>query len=79
MTEDDLTYYERRAREEAEAAASATSLEAASAHRFLATEYEGQVRDLRSGVGTKKHVAPVEGKSQPQGADSARRPRLSIR
>lgn len=48
MTEDDLEYYERRGREEAESAATSTSVEAASAHRLLAIEYEAQARDLRA-------------------------------
>lgn len=48
MAGDNLEYYERRAREEREAETAATSLEAASAHRLLALEYEAQARELRS-------------------------------
>ncbi len=47
MAEDNLQYYERRAREEREAETAATSSEAASAHRLLALEYEAQARELR--------------------------------
>lgn len=49
MSDDNLEYYERRAREEHNAEAVATSAEAASAHRLLALEYEAQARDLRDG------------------------------
>ena len=48
MIEDNLEYYERRAREEKAAAESSSSTEAASAHRLLAIEYEAQVRELRN-------------------------------
>lgn len=48
VTNDNLEYYERRAREEAEAAEKATSAEAASAHRLLAIEYEAHARELRA-------------------------------
>ncbi len=47
MTEPNLDYYERRAREEAALAASSPSTEASSAHRLLAIEYEAQARELR--------------------------------
>ncbi|WP_454883204.1 hypothetical protein [Sphingomonas oryzagri] len=47
MSEDDLAYYEQRARQETNAAASADHPEAASAHRQLASEYESQARGLR--------------------------------
>lgn len=47
MTNDNLEYYERRAREEAAAAEASASTEAASAHRLLAIEYEAQARELR--------------------------------
>lgn len=47
MTNGNLEYYERRAREETEAAEKAMSAEAASAHRLLAIEYEAQARELR--------------------------------
>ncbi|MFT3966057.1 MAG: hypothetical protein QM690_09265 [Sphingobium sp.] len=46
--EDDLSYYEQRAREERVAAASATRPQIASAHRLLAIEYEAQARELRA-------------------------------
>jgi hypothetical protein len=49
MTEDNLEYYERRAREEAKAVAASDNVSAASAHRLLAIEYEAQARDLRTG------------------------------
>lgn len=49
MTDADIEYYERRARQEAEAAASSTKAETASAHRLLAIEYEAHPRDLRKG------------------------------
>lgn len=47
MTETDLDYYERRTREEVEAAASATCPEAASVHRALAAGYESKASDCR--------------------------------
>lgn len=43
----DLRFYEERARQERAAADAAKSPEAASAHRLLALEYEGHVRELR--------------------------------
>lgn len=49
MTEQKVEYYERRAREEAVAAEAASCVEAASAHRLLAIEYEAHARELRSG------------------------------
>jgi len=48
MTEDNLEYYESRTREEAASAAASTSIEAASAHRLLAIEYEAEARELRA-------------------------------
>lgn len=48
MSREDLEYYERRARDEAAAAASAHSVEAASAHRLMAIEYEAQAQKLRA-------------------------------
>ena len=48
MSDDNLEYYERRARDEAAAAEAATSSEAASAHRLLAIEYEAQAKELRT-------------------------------
>ena len=48
MSTEDLEYYERRAREETDAAEAAASPEAASAHRLLAIQYEAQVRELRA-------------------------------
>jgi hypothetical protein len=44
MTDDDRAYYERRTREECEAAISAGSAEAAAVHRLLASEYSAMVR-----------------------------------
>lgn len=49
MADDDIEYYERRARQEAEAAESSPKAEAASAHRLLAIEYEAHARELRNG------------------------------
>ncbi len=49
MTQDDLEYYELRAKQESDAAATCSSIEAASAHRALASEYEAHARELRSG------------------------------
>lgn len=49
MSEDDLSYYEMRARQEANAAAAARDRpEVASAHRLLAVEYEAHARELRT-------------------------------
>lgn len=47
MSGNDLSYYEKRAREEADAARKAISEVAASAHQLLALEYEAHARDLR--------------------------------
>nr|WP_242141011.1 hypothetical protein [Sphingomonas sp. TREG-RG-20F-R18-01] len=47
LDNDNLEYYERRARQETEAAESSSSAEAASAHRLLAIEYKAQARELR--------------------------------
>lgn len=50
MSEDNLEYYERRAREEMTAAGLPERSEAAaSAHRLLAIEHEAQARELRAG------------------------------
>lgn len=48
MNEQNLEYYERRAREEAAAAAQSSSAGVASAHRLLAIEYAAQAREVRS-------------------------------
>ena len=48
MTEDNLEFYERRTREEVASAAASTSVEAASAHRLLAIEYEAEALELRA-------------------------------
>jgi hypothetical protein len=48
MSEDNLAFYERRARQEAEAAASAASPAVASAHRLLSIQYEDELRELRA-------------------------------
>lgn len=49
MAEDDLEYYERRAREKLEAAAaSGDRLELASAHRLLAMQYQDHLEELRA-------------------------------
>ncbi len=47
MSKDDVSYYEERARQEERAANDAQSETAASAHRFLAMEYEAHARSLR--------------------------------
>jgi hypothetical protein len=47
MSDDDVSYYEERARQEAQAAERAESETAASAHRLLALEYEAHARSLR--------------------------------
>lgn len=47
MSNDDITYYEQRARQEARAAEEADSETAASAHRLLAIEYEAHAKSLR--------------------------------
>lgn len=76
---DNLEYYERRAREEADAAEAAASAEAASAHRLLAIEYEAQARELRSR--TEAIVRDGEKAKTPTlaGDEGGRRPKLSIR
>lgn len=48
MAENNLEYYERRAREETEAANSGSSTGVASAHRLLAIEYEAHAQELRT-------------------------------
>jgi hypothetical protein len=47
MSDENLRYYEERARQEAEAAEKAAGLTAASAHRLLAIEYEAHAKALR--------------------------------
>ena len=47
MSNDDIRYYEQRARQEAEAAEKAAEKTAASAHRLLAIEYEAHAKSLR--------------------------------
>ena len=47
MSDEDLRYYEQRARQEARAADEADSKTAASAHRLLAIEYEAHAKMLR--------------------------------
>ena len=76
MSREDLEYYVRRAREEAAAAAAAHSVEAASAHRLLAIEYEGQAQELRArleGAARDNDGWPLDGPVR------RRRPKLSIR
>ena len=48
MPEANLDYYERRAREEEDAARLAIKPEVASAHRLLAIEYAAHARELGS-------------------------------
>jgi hypothetical protein len=50
MSNENLRYYEERARQEAQAAESAADPTAASAHRLLAIEYEAQAKALRDEV-----------------------------
>lgn len=59
MSEDDLRYYERRAREEADAAALSTNASAASVHRLLAIEYSAHARELRGNVAQEKSCSKV--------------------
>lgn len=76
MSREDLEYYERRARDEAAAAASAHSVEAASAHRLLAIEYEAQAQELRArleGAARDNDGRPFDGPVRRP------RPKLSIR
>ena len=47
MSDENLRYYERRAREEAEAARQAADPTVSSAHRLLAIEYEAHAEILR--------------------------------
>ncbi len=58
MNEQNLEYYERRAREEAAAAAQSPSAGVASAHRLLAIEYAAQAREVRSR--DRVHAKPTE-------------------
>lgn len=46
-SDDDLRFYEERARQEKAAVEAATCREAASAHRLLAIQYEAHARELR--------------------------------
>lgn len=54
MSEDDLAFYERRAREEAQAATHNSSPELASAHRLLALEYQARAAELRDSMKASK-------------------------
>lgn len=47
---DDLRFYEERARQENAAVEAATCGQAASAHRLLAIQYEAQIRALRDSL-----------------------------
>lgn len=60
MSEGNLAYYERRARQEAEAAAVADQPGIASAHRLLAVQYEDRARELGSGDQHVKGARSVE-------------------
>jgi hypothetical protein len=60
MTEGNLAYYARRARQEAEAAAAAAQPGIAYAHRLLALQYEDRVRELRIGSARTKSATSVE-------------------
>lgn len=50
MKLDQIAYYERRARQETEAAAAGSQPETASAHRSMAAQYEAHVRQLRAAL-----------------------------
>lgn len=76
MSREDLEYYERRARDEAAAAASAHSVEAASAHRLLAIEYEAQARELRARL---DGVAGQQDRRLPDEPPRHPRTKLSVR
>jgi hypothetical protein len=57
MRDEDLPYYERRAREETEAAEKAENAEASAAHRMLATEYTARAESLRAIAGGRDRTA----------------------
>lgn len=76
MSREDLEYYKRRARDEAAAAASAHSVEAASAHRLLAIAYEAQARELRAWL---DGVAREQERRLPDEPPRHPRTKLSIR
>jgi len=57
MPEDDLSYYERRAREESAAADAAVDPTVASARRLLAIQYEAEARELRRMVKPEPAIA----------------------
>ncbi|MCF8709226.1 hypothetical protein [Rhizorhapis sp. SPR117] len=58
-SDDDLRFYEERARQEKAAAEAAKSPEAASAHRLLALEYEAHACDLRQQHAARKIEQPA--------------------
>ncbi|GAA0439573.1 MULTISPECIES: hypothetical protein [Sphingomonas] len=76
MSKENLEYYERRARDETAAAVSARSIEAASAHRLLAIEYNAQARELRARL---EGIAVKQDRHLPSGEGPRSRPKLSIR
>jgi len=47
MNDQNVEYYERRAKEEFAAAAASTTESVASAHRLLAIEYAAEAKELR--------------------------------
>lgn len=71
VTADDLEYYERRAREEAAAAASTDRVEIAAAHRLLALQYEGHLEDIRT--------AQARSQNRETGVAQTHRPFLTVR
>lgn len=81
MSRESLKYYERRARDEAAAAGSASSIEVASAHRLLAIEYEAQARDLRSRLeqGGEDQLSVKQDRSACALAAQGRGSRLAVR
>lgn len=59
MTKSDLEYCERRARQEANAAATCSCPEAASAHRALAKEYEAEAKRIRAAANPQRQLICV--------------------
>ena len=65
MFEDNLAYYERRAREEEALASAANGPEAASAHRLLAIEYASEARKLGTHALSDRDIDREESPRQP--------------
>jgi hypothetical protein len=60
VSEENLAFYERRARQEADAAASAGSPAVASAHRLLSIQYEQEFREHRAAFQRPRRVANAD-------------------